>query len=87
MANGCMMEPIPAVFGAALFAIGMIVTAVALHTATSVQAPSAPANEVQRPQRAPDAPPRVLNRSDLVFWTLRRHGPPLARCSPPSRSR
>ena len=48
---------IPAVFGAALFAVGMIVTAVALHTATSAQAPSAPANEVQHPQRAPDAPP------------------------------
>ena len=58
MANGCMDRAyIPAVFGAALFAVGMIVTAVALHTATSAQAPSAPANEVQHPQRAPDASP------------------------------
>jgi hypothetical protein len=57
MANGCMIEPIPAVFGAALFAIGMIVTAAALHTATSAQAPSAPANQVQHPQRARDTPP------------------------------
>jgi hypothetical protein len=54
MANGCMDRAyIPAVFGAALFAV----TAVALHTATSAQAPSALANEVQHPQRAPDAPP------------------------------